>query len=535
MPSRASSASRSSHPDLVPFFPKVDGPEHLHALKTRLLPIRPQRVEPVLDPGRSCKPIVEFDEQSHSRNYPSRPHGVDADLPPQQPDDFADPYLMPSLTRNERLRLTMLWYYSRDVLADHGFLGRLQDKLELVQKLIGWEFAIVGLLKEDAYTRLVTAGLPLAILPRRESTCSHTINQDAGVSAPSSPRLFCHLEKTLADLENQKTVFMLPDMDSDWRFRNSPHVAQGGLRSYAGTQLRCRAQNGEEISLGSLCVASNSNQPPLSAAKQDILVRFADVITSELVNQSREARKRQRLYVARLLGECRADNPKDGEEKILEIIRTVYPDASVEIRESRDGAIGLPDQSSVHLGDIHSDGLWEDVGLIESLIRTMNHTKLETEQTIRAIVRPFHTYLGTRYIVLASSMIQHVLDDVDTGFIEDCAKLLSQFTQEYRLKEALKAKESFSRGITHQLRTPIHGILGSCDLLAEELTVLKVADNAAEREISPMSFSALNTIRDSGRELMSTINNILKMNRWADSEGTPGLARLRALNQIEGK
>lgn len=193
MPSRASSASRSSHPDLIPFFPKVDGPEHLHALKPRSLPTRPRRVEPIFDPARSCKPILDYDEQFQGRNYPSRPDGVDADLPPQQPQGFIDPYLMPSLTRNERLRLTMLWYYTRDVLADEGFLGRLQDKLELVQALIGWDFAIIGLLSEDTFTRLVAAGMPLAIVPRRESPCSHTINQEPGVSVSLiSMVFFCH-------------------------------------------------------------------------------------------------------------------------------------------------------------------------------------------------------------------------------------------------------------------------------------------------------------------------------------------------------
>lgn len=338
-----------------------------------------------------------------------------------------------------------------------------------------------------------------------------------------------------ANLQKQQTVLMLPDMEDDWRFRESPQVAKGGLRSYAGTQLRCKAYNGEETSLGSLCVASTVARQPLSAAQQDILVRFADVVSSELVNQSREARKRHRMYVAQLLGECRADNPKDAEEHILDIIQTVYPHASVKIREASEGSVDFPDGTHIHLDEIQSDGMWEDVGLIESLIQTSNHNKLETEQTVRAIVHPCRTYLGTRYIVLASSIVQYVFDDVDTEFIENCARLLRQITQEYRLKEALTAKETFSRSITHQLRTPIHGILGSCDLLAEELATLRTIIGAAVKEGSPMTFSALSTIRDSGRELMSTINNILKMNRWADSEGSPGLARLRALDQIEGK
>lgn len=47
---------------------------------------------------------------------------------------------------------------------------------------VGWEFAIMGLVFEDAFNRIATAGMPLAVVPRRESPCSHTINQEPGVS-----------------------------------------------------------------------------------------------------------------------------------------------------------------------------------------------------------------------------------------------------------------------------------------------------------------------------------------------------------------
>lgn len=40
----------------------------------------------------------------------------------------------------------------------------------------------MGLVFEDAFNRIATAGMPLAVVPRRESPCSHTINQEPGVS-----------------------------------------------------------------------------------------------------------------------------------------------------------------------------------------------------------------------------------------------------------------------------------------------------------------------------------------------------------------
>lgn len=180
-PTASSSGSRSSRAEPSPYFPKAAGPDSLQG-RTMTLPLRPHSVGPVIDCANACKPISEFNDAVHAANFAPRPEGVEADLPPQQPEGFGDAYLMPSLTRHERLRLTMFWYYTRDILEDQDFLQRLQEKLELVQVLIGWEFAIVGLLSEDVFTRLVTAGLPLAIVPRRESPCSHTINQKPGVS-----------------------------------------------------------------------------------------------------------------------------------------------------------------------------------------------------------------------------------------------------------------------------------------------------------------------------------------------------------------
>lgn len=325
-------------------------------------------------------------------------------------------------------------------------------------------------------------------------------------------------------------------MSNDWRFQGSPHVAKGGLRSYAGAQLRCKTLTGETIALGSLCVASNSIQPPLSMQQQGVLVKFADIVVSELVNHSREARKRQRLHMVNILAECRTENLKDTEIQILDIIQQVYPAASVSVQESMDGTILLTRDSSItsiNFGDVQ-DGLWEDVEVIESLIQTQNHSKLETRHVVRAIVCPFRTYLGTRYLVLASNEIQRVFDDVDAGFLESCALLLRQAIQEDRLKEALTAKETFLRGVTHQLRTPIHGVLGSCDLLAEELASHGGLDDATGLSPAPKALTALKTIRDSGRELMSTVNNILRMNRWASGiERSPGPTQLRTLGGLE--
>lgn len=144
---------------------------------------RPQHVGPILDEAHASQPIAPWDDGYHQENYTEALNENSSAETPAQPTDFNDTYLFPMLAKNERQRLTMLWYYTRNIQQDAKLMQRLNDKIGLVKDFMGWEFAIVGILSNNNYIRIATAGLPLAILPRRESTCSHTINQQSGVSS----------------------------------------------------------------------------------------------------------------------------------------------------------------------------------------------------------------------------------------------------------------------------------------------------------------------------------------------------------------
>lgn len=80
----------------------------------------------------------------------------------------------------------MLWYYTRDIFNESEFLCGLQEKLLLAQESTGWECVVIGLLDMDVYVRLGTIGLPLAVLPRGETICAHTVTQPPRVCPTSS-------------------------------------------------------------------------------------------------------------------------------------------------------------------------------------------------------------------------------------------------------------------------------------------------------------------------------------------------------------
>jgi hypothetical protein len=173
----------------VSFFPKAEAA----VLQTKHKPpsptSRPTAVAPILDLEHADQPLEPYSTEFAQDVYPTK-DDIFAPAPiPSRPDGHddlrrpwtADRYLFPVLTRNERLRLTLLFYYTRGALEDKELQSRLLEKVHLASETVGWEFVIVGLLNHNTYTRMATVGLPLAVLPRRESTCAHTVNQPPGV------------------------------------------------------------------------------------------------------------------------------------------------------------------------------------------------------------------------------------------------------------------------------------------------------------------------------------------------------------------
>ena len=309
-------------------------------------------------------------------------------------------------------------------------------------------------------------------------------------------------------------------MQEDWRFKESPHVAIGGLRSYAGTQLRFRTNAGDDLALGSLCIASNAAHEPLVGAKKDALVHFAAMFSDDLINGARMNRHRARQHMSTLIADMQARGaPADMENFVIDTVKKVYPTSIITIQTSE--LIHVRGRRSVAFDTI-TDGLWEDTEYLDTLIAERNHEQLVAEQTVRAIVGRCEQPPMSRYLVVDSMNVQLVFDDIDTWFIERCAHILADVLQKRVLEHALKARETFLRSITHQLRTPVHGVLATSELLAEELTLRdtlipsEIVYDAGYSSSRENATSMLSTITSSGRELMSTINNILKLNRWND-------------------
>jgi signal transduction histidine kinase/ActR/RegA family two-component response regulator len=315
-------------------------------------------------------------------------------------------------------------------------------------------------------------------------------------------------------------------MLQDWRFENSPYVEFGGLRAYAGAPLRLQNETGDTVCLGSICVASPTRQDPLTKAQQTTLARLADWIVADIVQLTRARRQRERRRMVDMLAAAQEETDTAvSEEPVMRMLQTAYPDAVVSLQTCKVGRVELMGQDHVLLADF-SDHLWEDIDHIDEFITTSNHLEPPNDRIVRAIAVPCESVSGHSFLVVGSKDFRQIFDDIDAWFVEKSASIISQMWHKRLLAEVMVAKEKFLRGFSHQLRTPVHGILGSVELLAEDLKARSLSGSVSKTTALLQLTSVANpdeghgvyldTIKRAGRDLISIINSMITLNRWAD-------------------
>ncbi|KAK6524251.1 hypothetical protein TWF694_005907 [Orbilia ellipsospora] len=499
-------------------------PSVLAPVEPRIKHIIPDRpTEPtVFDANLTSSPIFEFVEKDFERLYPPDRYECGSVKEPIKPVDFSDPYLFPTLTKNELIRLKSLWYYGRYIENDKHLLSCLQDQVDLVDDFMQKDCVILGLLDHDYYRRIVTANVPLAVLPRREATCAHTVLHDGG------------------------NIFMIKDTTDDWRFMASPHV-EAGLKFYAGTQLRYRIPSTDaEIAFGSLCVANFSPTNPLSHRQQSALIKFADVIVHTIVERTRTMRLSERERLASVLADLgKRAEPATIRDNVLRVVREVFPFATVGFQSQPLGLIKLQNREKSIPYAQFQDNLWEDDSGIQNWIAGHNQTPYASEgndASVRAIAFRMK-FDPSVYLVIETHDMKRIFDEVDSWFVGACALLVCNTMQEELLRQTMEAKTRFLRGISHELRTPIHAILSSCELLVEETRDVPIgstedADTNSSTPplknsyLSGRALSMLGNIDRSGRELLSTINNLLDYDQF-ENRANVKVTQLHSFNIIE--
>ncbi len=89
-------------------------------------------------------------------------------------------------------------------------------------------------------------------------------------------------------------------------------------------------------------------------------------------------------------------------------------------------------------------------------------------------------------------------------FIENAHYYETLYRQNLKLSELAKLKTQFVSNITHELRTPLHGILGLAELLLDD----------PEKCLSTDYIRYLNMMKNSGSELLEVVDHILELTKY---------------------
>lgn len=189
-----------------------------------------------------------------------------------------------------------------------------------------------------------------------------------------------------------------------------------------------------------------------------------------MVQNTRVRRQRERQRFSELLRTLESTTD-DIHEAVLKVLRVAYPDESISIQACKSHEQYKKGRYSGLQAELQN-GLWEDTDYIDEFIANSNHLDTPKDKVVRFLSASCESKPGQCVLAVATKDFRRIFDDVDAWFVKTCASVLTQKWQKRLLVEAIKVKENFIRGISHQLRTPLHGILGAAELLAEELQLL---------------------------------------------------------------
>lgn len=295
-------------------------------------------------------------------------------------------------------------------------------------------------------------------------------------------------------------ILEIPDTLNDIRLANNPSVqVENGIRFYAGISLR--AENGYAI--GSVCAADFKPQQ-LSDMQKQALRDIAKMIMIHL-----EAKKRNEEMESELkhvLNEKIESSQKQiqTQEKVYNNLLGAISQSNAIIEFSKDGTIlNLNSRFAEMMGYSVEEliGQKHTVFLAESL-----HEDNDFIWGQLAIGKPYAGKFRQKNKEGKTIWIQASYSPVIdlNGEITKITNISIDITNDISAIDALEElsnqKDNFIANISHELRSPIHAIIGFTDLLIE-------------KESDPSKQKQLQSVKTAGDTLLYLVNGILDLSK----------------------
>ncbi|MHA6279371.1 ATP-binding protein [Salinimicrobium sp. CAU 1759] len=372
---------------------------------------------------------------------------------------------------------TLLSYDVLDSAPEEEFEGLVQ----LIAAICDVPVAIISMLDERRQWYKAKVGLEQSELPRNETICQYTL-----------------LQNEILEISNAL---------EDDRVKDNPFVkAENGIRYYAGISLQ--APNGYNI--GTLCVADTKPRK-LSESQRNSLKLLSRQVMSLL-----EARRKNK-NLAEELEHILNEKIKEAEEKLF-LKENEYQHLLESIKRSNSVVEFTPDGHILSTNAIFRSF----IGYTGEELSGMHHSQLvdpkggvKNDKFWQALENG--EYKAGRFKRVRKNgeevWMQATYNPVKSpnGNIDKIIKIAQDITIEIEAEKAMqKAKEaaeslnrqkdSFIANVSHEIRTPIHAVLGFTELLLEQ-------------ESDPQKTGYLKSVKTAGDNLMFIINDILDLSK----------------------
>ncbi len=376
----------------------------------------------------------------------------------------------------ERIQ-TLLSYGILDSKPEQEF----EDLVHLISAICEVPVAIISMLDENRQWYKAKVGMEFSDLPKNETICQYTL------------------------LQNE--ILEITDALHDERVKDNPHVnTENGIRFYAGISLQ--APNGYNI--GTVCVADTKPRQLSSSQKKSLK------LLSKQVMALLEARKRNRILTEEL--ELILNNKiKEAEEKLF-LKENEYQHLLDSIKRSNSVVEFSPEGHVLSTNTIFRSF----IGYREEELVKMHHSDFVDSKDKAKNVKFWQALENGDFKAGRFKRIRKNGDEVwmqatynpvrsPDGKIDKVLQISQDITLEIAAEKAMQVakeaaeslnhqKDSFIANVSHEIRTPIHAVLGFTELLLEQ-----------ERDRQKISY--LKSVKTAGDNLMFIINDILDLSK----------------------
>lgn len=372
---------------------------------------------------------------------------------------------------------TLLSYNILDTPYEEDF----DELAQLIALICDVPIAVISMIDDKRQWYKAKVGIEGSETPKEETFCQHTVLQDE--------------------------LLEISDALLDERVKNNPHVtSENGIRFYAGMPLK--AENGSNI--GTVCVVDGKPKELNDRQKKalKLLTRHAMHLIEVRQKNKSLGTELNSILEKKIEQTQRKLELKEIENKdLMKAVKNssgvveFNPDGTIiSINKNFEEVSGYSE--SELLGSHHkmlitpedyaeSDRLWKSLG--QGIFKTGRVRRIHkdgSEFYLQASYNPIQNLEGK--VIKVVKISQDITKEIEAAISLQKAKEMAEDLNEQ--------KDNFIANVSHEIRTPIHAVLGFTDLLLE---------NEGDKH----KINYLNAVKIAGDSLLFIVNDILDLSK----------------------